>query len=148
MPNFLAYGAPSAIAGGGISLPTMISLGADASLRMRRCRDHCATELTRCRSIDALLDQEVEAGALADALDQAINCVRRERPAALRKAAERTIPCLRRRIGSFACTITAREARNYQPQPQRQPLKKHPQPPHRQPPQPLKPPAAASAAAA
>jgi hypothetical protein len=31
----------------------------------------------------------------------------------LRKAAERTIPCLRRRIGSFACTITAREARNY-----------------------------------
>jgi hypothetical protein len=59
------------------------------------------------------MDQEVEAGALADALDQAINCVRRERPAALRKAAERTIPCLRRRIGSFACTITAREARNY-----------------------------------
>jgi hypothetical protein len=94
------------------------------------------------------MDQEVEAGALADALDQAINCVRRERPAALRKAAERTIPCLRRRIGSFACTITAREARNYQPQPQRQPLKKHPQPPHRQPPQPLKPPAGASAAAA
>jgi hypothetical protein len=33
--------------------------------------------------------------------------------ASLRKAAERTIRRLRRRIGSFACTITAREARNY-----------------------------------
>jgi transposase len=33
--------------------------------------------------------------------------------ASLRKAAERTIPCLRRRIGKFACTLTAREARNY-----------------------------------
>jgi hypothetical protein len=30
-----------------------------------------------------------------------------------RKAAERTIPCLRRRIGRFPCTLTAREARNY-----------------------------------
>jgi hypothetical protein len=30
-----------------------------------------------------------------------------------RKAVERTIPRLRHRIGSFACTITAREARNY-----------------------------------
>ena len=59
MPNFLAYAAPSAIAGGGISLTTMISLGADASLRMRGRRDHCATELTRCRSIDAL-EQSVE----------------------------------------------------------------------------------------
>ena len=37
----------------------MISLRADASLRMRGCRDHCATELTRCRSIDAL-EQSVE----------------------------------------------------------------------------------------
>ena len=33
--------------------------------------------------------------------------------ASLRKAAERTIPRLRRRIGRFACTLTAREARNY-----------------------------------
>jgi transposase len=33
--------------------------------------------------------------------------------ASLRKAAERTIPGLRRRIGRFACTLTAREARNY-----------------------------------
>ena len=33
--------------------------------------------------------------------------------ASLRKAAERTIPRLRRRIGTFACTLTAREARNY-----------------------------------
>ena len=33
--------------------------------------------------------------------------------ASLRKAAERTIPSLRRRIGRFACTLTAREARNY-----------------------------------
>jgi transposase len=32
--------------------------------------------------------------------------------ASLRKAAERTIPCARR-IGKFACTLTAREARNY-----------------------------------
>ncbi len=31
----------------------------------------------------------------------------------LRKAAERTIPRLRRRIGSFARVLTAREARNY-----------------------------------
>ena len=31
----------------------------------------------------------------------------------LRKAAERTIPTLRRRIGSFARRLTAREARNY-----------------------------------
>jgi transposase len=31
----------------------------------------------------------------------------------LRKAAERTIPRLRRRIGRFACTLTAREAGNY-----------------------------------
>ena len=31
----------------------------------------------------------------------------------LRKAAERTVPRLRRRIGRFACTLTAREARNY-----------------------------------
>ena len=33
--------------------------------------------------------------------------------ASLRKAAERTIPLLRRRIGRFARTLTAREARNY-----------------------------------
>ena len=33
--------------------------------------------------------------------------------ASLRRAAERTIPRLRRRIGRFACTLTAREARNY-----------------------------------
>jgi transposase len=33
--------------------------------------------------------------------------------ASLRKAAERTIPRLRRRIGRFPCTLTAREARNY-----------------------------------
>ena len=33
--------------------------------------------------------------------------------ASLRKAAERTIPRLRCRIGRFACTLTAREARNY-----------------------------------
>ena len=33
--------------------------------------------------------------------------------ASLCKAAERTIPRLRRRIGSFSRTITAREARNY-----------------------------------
>ena len=33
--------------------------------------------------------------------------------ASLRKAAERTIPRLRRRIGKFACTLTAGEARNY-----------------------------------
>jgi transposase len=33
--------------------------------------------------------------------------------ASLRKAAERTIPRLRHRIGRFACNITAREARNY-----------------------------------
>ena len=33
--------------------------------------------------------------------------------ASLRKAAERTIPRLRRRIDRFACTLTAREARNY-----------------------------------
>jgi transposase len=31
----------------------------------------------------------------------------------LRKAAERTIPRLRRRIGRFPSTLTAREARNY-----------------------------------
>jgi transposase len=31
----------------------------------------------------------------------------------LRKAGERTIPRLRRRIGRFACTLTAREACNY-----------------------------------
>ena len=31
----------------------------------------------------------------------------------LRKAAERTIPRLRRRIGRFARTLTAREASNY-----------------------------------
>ena len=31
----------------------------------------------------------------------------------LRKAAERTIPRLRRRIGTFARTLTAREAGNY-----------------------------------
>ena len=31
----------------------------------------------------------------------------------LRKAAERTIPRLRRRIGRFAATLTAREASNY-----------------------------------
>jgi len=30
-----------------------------------------------------------------------------------RKAAERTIPRLRRRIGRFLCALTAREARNY-----------------------------------
>jgi len=30
-----------------------------------------------------------------------------------RKAAERTIPRLRRRIGRFAATLTAREASNY-----------------------------------
>ena len=59
MPDFFPYGAPSAIARAGISVPTMILLGADASLRMRRCRDHCATKLTRCRSIDAL-EQSVE----------------------------------------------------------------------------------------
>jgi transposase len=33
--------------------------------------------------------------------------------ASLRKAAERTIPRLHRRIGRFACTLTAREARNH-----------------------------------
>ena len=33
--------------------------------------------------------------------------------ACLRKAAERTIPRLRRRIGTFARNLTAREARNY-----------------------------------
>jgi transposase len=33
--------------------------------------------------------------------------------ASLSKAAERTIPHLRRRIGRFACTLSAREARNY-----------------------------------
>ena len=33
--------------------------------------------------------------------------------ASLRKAAERTIPRLRRRIGTFARTLTSREARNY-----------------------------------
>jgi transposase len=33
--------------------------------------------------------------------------------ASLRKAAERTIPRLRRRIGRFACSLTPREARNY-----------------------------------
>jgi transposase len=33
--------------------------------------------------------------------------------ASLRKAAERTIPRLRRRIGRFSCTMTASEARNY-----------------------------------
>ena len=33
--------------------------------------------------------------------------------ASLRKAAERTIPRLRRRIGSFAPSLSAREARNY-----------------------------------
>ena len=33
--------------------------------------------------------------------------------ASLRKAAERTIPRLRRRIARFACTLTAREACNY-----------------------------------
>jgi transposase len=33
--------------------------------------------------------------------------------ASLRKAAERTIPRLRRRIGRFACTLTARESCNY-----------------------------------
>jgi hypothetical protein len=33
--------------------------------------------------------------------------------ASLRKAAERTIPRLRRRIGRFACSPTPREARNY-----------------------------------
>jgi hypothetical protein len=32
---------------------------------------------------------------------------------ALRKAAERKIPRLRRRIGRFACTLTPREACNY-----------------------------------
>jgi transposase len=31
----------------------------------------------------------------------------------LRKAAERTIPRLRRQLGRFPCTVTAREARNY-----------------------------------
>jgi hypothetical protein len=31
----------------------------------------------------------------------------------LRRAGERTIPRLRRRIGSFACKLTAREAVNY-----------------------------------
>jgi len=31
----------------------------------------------------------------------------------MRKAAERTIPRLRRRIGRFAATLTAREASNY-----------------------------------
>jgi hypothetical protein len=31
----------------------------------------------------------------------------------LRKAADRTIPRLRRRIGRFAATLTAREASNY-----------------------------------
>jgi len=33
--------------------------------------------------------------------------------ASLRKAAERTIPRLRRRIGRFTCTVTARESCNY-----------------------------------
>jgi hypothetical protein len=33
--------------------------------------------------------------------------------ASLRKAAERTIRRLRRRIGWFPCTLTARESRNY-----------------------------------
>jgi transposase len=33
--------------------------------------------------------------------------------ASLSKAAERVIPRLRRRIGRFACTLSAREARNY-----------------------------------
>jgi transposase len=33
--------------------------------------------------------------------------------ASLRKAAERTIPRLRRRIGRFACNLTARESCNY-----------------------------------
>jgi len=33
--------------------------------------------------------------------------------ASLRKAAERTIPRLRRRIGRFPCSLTAREARNF-----------------------------------
>ena len=33
--------------------------------------------------------------------------------ASLRKAAERTIPRLRRRIARFACTLAAREACNY-----------------------------------
>ena len=33
--------------------------------------------------------------------------------ASLRKAAERTIPRLRRRIGRFACNLTARESSNY-----------------------------------
>ena len=33
--------------------------------------------------------------------------------ASLRKAAERTIPGLCRRIGRFACTLSPREARNY-----------------------------------
>jgi hypothetical protein len=33
--------------------------------------------------------------------------------ASLRKEAERTIPRLRRRLGRFSRTITAREARNY-----------------------------------
>jgi hypothetical protein len=35
------------------------------------------------------------------------------RKASLRKAAERTIPRLRRRIARFACTLAAREACNY-----------------------------------
>jgi hypothetical protein len=37
----------------------------------------------------------------------------RKANADLRKAAERTIPRLRRRIGSFARTLTTREASNY-----------------------------------
>jgi len=33
--------------------------------------------------------------------------------ASLPKAAERTIPCLRRRLGTFACTLAPGEAFNY-----------------------------------
>jgi transposase-like protein len=40
-----------------------------------------------------------------------VKCFREK--ASLRKAAERTIPRLRRRIGRFAGTVTARESCNY-----------------------------------
>ena len=63
-----------------------------------------AIESARC---DASLSAQIFAGFEADrdALQQT--------EGGLRKAAERTIPRLRRRIGRFAATLTAREACNY-----------------------------------
>src|SRR5262249_53288917 len=62
--------------GAKIVVPTMILLGTDTGVLIGRAGDHCATKLTRCRSVETL-EQSVE---MRDIPEAGSECDSRNRP--------------------------------------------------------------------